>query len=89
MPTRAVGHGGRPGAHGRGTRHALVAHVLATAVELNARAACRAVIVTASNARAREWSERLGYSPFEPDDPPSLDMHLLTADIAATIDGLQ
>lgn len=74
---------------GGGLGTALVAHVLATAVELNASAACRAVVVTALNARAREWWERLGFSPFEPDDPNALDMYLLTTDIAATIADLQ
>jgi GNAT superfamily N-acetyltransferase len=63
---------------------ALAAHVLATAVELNKKAACRAVVVTALNARARAWWERLGFQPFEPDDPDRLDLYLLTSEIAAT-----
>ena len=41
----------------------LTAHVPATAVELNAKAACRAVVVTALNHRARGWWERLGFRP--------------------------
>lgn len=71
---------------GEGLGTALVAHVLATAVELNAHAACRAVVVTALNARARAWWERLGFVPFEPDDANALDMYVLTTDIAATIE---
>jgi GNAT superfamily N-acetyltransferase len=63
---------------------ALVAHVLATAVELNKKAACRAAVVTALNAKARAWWERLGFHPFEPDDPDRLDLHLLTSEIEAT-----
>jgi hypothetical protein len=62
---------------------ALAAHVLATAVELNKKAACRAVVVTALNARARAWWERLGFHPFEPDDPDRLDLRLLTSEIEA------
>jgi GNAT superfamily N-acetyltransferase len=64
---------------------ALVAHVLATAVELDEKAACRAVVVTALNATARAWWERLGFRPFEPDDPDRLDLYLLTAEIEATL----
>ena len=63
---------------------ALAAHVLATAVELNEKAACRAVVVTALNANARAWWERLGFHPFEP-DPDRLDLYLLTSDIGATL----
>ena len=62
--------------------------MLATAVELNASAACRAVVVTALNERARAWWEWLGFSPFEPDDPNALDMYLLTTDVKATIERL-
>jgi GNAT superfamily N-acetyltransferase len=50
---------------------ALVTHVLATAVELNTKAACRAVVVTALHARARSWWERLGYHPFTPTTRPT------------------
>jgi GNAT superfamily N-acetyltransferase len=64
---------------------ALAAHVLATAVELNEKAACRAVVVTALNAKARAWWERLGFHPFEPADPDELDLYLLTAEIEATL----
>ena len=62
---------------------ALAAHVLATAVELNKKAACRAVVVTALNARARAWWERLGFHPFE-HAPDRLDLNLLTSEIEAT-----
>lgn len=61
---------------------ALVAHVLATAVDLNKKAACRAVVVTALTDTARAWWERLGFQPFDPDQP---DLYLLTAEIDATL----
>jgi GNAT superfamily N-acetyltransferase len=70
---------------GRGLGTALVAYVLATAVELNAKAACRAVIVTALNSRARAWWERLGFHPFHPDDPTETDLYLLTSEIEVTL----
>lgn len=66
----------------------LVGHVLATAVELNVKAACRAVVVTALNERARTWWERLGFHPFSPDDPTAADLYLLTSEIARTLDAL-
>jgi GNAT superfamily N-acetyltransferase len=72
---------------GRGIGTALVAHVLATAVELNAKAACRAVVVNALNENARRWWERLGFHPFDPTDPTAADMYLLTADIEKTLRG--
>ncbi len=65
---------------------ALAAHVLATAVELNEKAACRAVVVTALTHNARAWWERLGFHPFEPDDPDRLDLYLLTSEIEATLE---
>ncbi len=68
---------------------ALVAHVLATAVELNEKAACRAVVVTALTDGARTWWERLGFQPFDPNEPDQLDLYLLTADIDATLRRLQ
>lgn len=64
---------------------ALATHALATAVELNEKAACRAVVVTAVNAPARTWWERLGFDPFDPADPDQFDLYLLTADIEATL----
>jgi GNAT superfamily N-acetyltransferase len=71
-----------------GVGTALVAHVLATAVELNEKAACRAVVVTALDARARAWWERLGFHPFHRDDPTETDLSLLTSEIEATLRGL-
>jgi hypothetical protein len=31
------------------------------------------------------WWERLGFHPFEPDDPDRLDLYLLTSEIGATL----
>lgn len=70
---------------GLGVGTALTAHVLATAVELNAKAACRAVVVSALHQPARTWWEQLGFRPFDPDDPDGLDLYLPTADIQATL----
>lgn len=68
---------------------ALVAHVLATAVELNQKAACRAVVVTALTPAARSWWDRLGFHPFEPSDPGQLDLYLLTSEIEVTLAGFR
>jgi len=73
---------------GLGVGTALVAHVLATAVELNERAACRAVVVSALDDTARSWWERLGFHPFDPDDDDNLDLYLLTGEIEATLRSL-
>jgi GNAT superfamily N-acetyltransferase len=70
---------------GKGIGTALVAHVLATAMELNAKAACRAVVVSALHSEARRWWERLGFHPFDPDDQHHPDLYLLTADIEKTL----
>lgn len=70
---------------GLGVGSALAAHVLATAVELNEKAACPAVVVAALNARARTWWERLGFHPFDPNEPDHLDLYLLTSHIEATL----
>jgi len=70
---------------GAGIGTALVAHVLATAVELNAMAACRAVVVTAISTTARTWWERLGFEPLDPGDPDGNDLYLLAKDIEATL----
>ena len=70
---------------GLGVGTALVAHALATAVELNATAACRAVVVISLNPRARVWWQRFGFEPLEADDPGGLDLFLLTKDIEATL----
>jgi GNAT superfamily N-acetyltransferase len=71
---------------GRGVGTALVAHVLATAVELNTRAAARAVVVNAINPNARRWCEHLGFHPFDPEEEECADLYLLTAEIAKTLD---
>lgn len=70
---------------GLGIGTTLTAHVLATAVELNEKAACRAVVVTALSTNARSWWERLGFHAFDPSDPEQLDLYLLTAEIEATL----
>lgn len=70
---------------GLGVGTALVAHVLATAVDLNDRAACRAVVVSALDESAGSWWARLGFHPFDPEDPGNLDLYLLTSEIAATL----
>jgi GNAT superfamily N-acetyltransferase len=71
---------------GRGVGTALVAHVLATAVELNTQAAARAVVVNAINPNARRWWEHLGFHPFDPDEEECSDLYLLTVEIAKTLD---
>jgi GNAT superfamily N-acetyltransferase len=63
----------------------LAGHVLATAVELNDKAACRAVVVTALTHNARSWWERLGFHPVDPEEPEQPDLYLLTAEIEATL----
>jgi GNAT superfamily N-acetyltransferase len=68
-----------------GVGTALTAHVLATAVELNTKAACRAVVVTALHPKARAWWQRLGFHPFHPDTPGELDLYLLTSEIETTL----
>ncbi|MGQ0778794.1 MAG: GNAT family N-acetyltransferase [Pseudonocardiales bacterium] len=68
---------------GLGTQ--LVKHVLATSVELNLKAACRAVVINALNERAYTWWQRFGFVPFDPDDAGSLDLYLLSSDIQATL----
>jgi N-acetylglutamate synthase-like GNAT family acetyltransferase len=68
---------------GLGTQ--MVKHVVATAAELNLNAACRAVVVTALNPSAFSWWRRFGFEPFDSEDPPNLDLYLLTKDISATV----
>lgn len=70
---------------GLGVGTALAAHVLATAVELNEKAACRAVVVPALNAGARTWWEGLGFCPFYPAEADQLDLYLPTSHIRATL----
>jgi hypothetical protein len=74
---------------GLGVGTALVAHVLATAVELNMQAACRAVVVSALDDHARTWWERLGFRAFTPNDPADPDLYLLTTEIEATLRHLE
>ena len=68
---------------GLGTQ--MVKHILATAAELNVKAACRAVVVTALNPAAFSWWQRFGFDPFDAKDSTNLDLFLLTKDIAATL----
>lgn len=72
-------------AAGLGLGTQLVAHVLATAAELNVKAACRALVVTAIDPAAYAWWQRFGFQPLAADDPDSLDLYLLTKDIQATL----
>jgi GNAT superfamily N-acetyltransferase len=67
----------------------LAGHVPATAVELNQKAACRGVVVTALTPAARSWWQRLGFHPFDSADPEQLDLYLLTSEIQATLAGLR
>lgn len=70
---------------GLGLGTELVRHALATAAELNLKAACRAVVVTALDHAAYTWWQRLGFVPFAPEDPTNLDLYLLSGDIQATL----
>ena len=70
---------------GKGIGRALVAHVFASAVELNRSAACRAVVVSALNNRARNWWESLGFQAFDPDERNHPDLYLLTSEIERTL----
>ncbi len=70
---------------GVGIGTALALHVLATAAELNQKAACRAVVVTAVSEIARSWWQRLGFHPFDPNKPEELDLYLLTSEIDHTL----
>lgn len=67
---------------------ALAGHVLATAVDINERAACRAVVVTALNSKARVWWTRLGFQPLDQVDPHQLDLYEMTSAIKATLKDL-
>lgn len=70
---------------GLGVGTSVVAHVLATAVELNTKAACRAIVVTALNADVRRRWEHLGFHPFDPSEEQCPDLYLLTNEIQATL----
>ena len=67
---------------GLGVGTAMVRHLLATAVEVNLSAACKAVVVTALHEQARAWWLQLGFAPFE---DAGLELYLLTADIQKTL----
>lgn len=73
---------------GLGLGTEMVKHILATAVELNIKAACRTVVVTALNPEAFRWWQRFGFEPFSADDAANLDLYLLTKDIAKTLASL-
>jgi ribosomal protein S18 acetylase RimI-like enzyme len=73
---------------GLGLGTEMVKHILATAAELNIKAACRAVVVTALNAEAFGWWQRFGFEPLGADDPANLDLYLLTKDITETLASL-
>lgn len=73
---------------GLGLGTEMVKHILATAVEMDIKAACRAVIVTTLNADAFHWWRRFEFEPFNADDVNNLDLYLLTKDIAATLKNL-
>ncbi|TVS83402.1 GNAT family N-acetyltransferase [Mycobacterium helveticum] len=66
----------------------MVEHILATAAELNIKAACRAVVITALNADASRWWQRFGFEPFNAHDAANVDLYLLTKDIAETLANL-
>ena len=89
IPALLIGRLGvdqRVARHGVGT--ALVVHILQKAVEINACAACRAVVVDALNPDAFRWWQRFGFVPFDPDDEYNLDLYLLTDDIRRTIEAV-
>lgn len=70
---------------GLGLGTEMVKHILATAAELNIKAACRALVVTAMNADAFRWWQRFGFEQFNADDANNMDVYLLTTDIAETL----
>jgi predicted N-acetyltransferase YhbS len=70
---------------GMGVRTALVVHALATAVELQEKAAFRAVIVDAASAAASQWWARFGFEPMARTDQRPF---LPSKDIAKTLDAL-
>ncbi len=70
---------------GLGIGTALVAHVLATAVEINTKAACRAVIVTALNASSQMGGNASASTPSPQSDPTNTDLYLLASEIEPTL----
>jgi predicted N-acetyltransferase YhbS len=73
---------------GYGIGSTLVQHVLTSAIELNQKAACKAVIVNALNPSARAWWSRLGFRQFT-EESDDLDLYLLTKGAVATLAALQ
>ena len=72
---------------GLGVGTALIAHILATAIEMNQSAAMKAVVVTAISPAARDWWARFGFEPLET-SPDCLDLYLLTKDVERTLRAL-
>jgi GNAT superfamily N-acetyltransferase len=72
-------------APGLGLGTHMIKHILATAAELNVKAASRAVVVTALNPAAFSWWQRFGFDPFDAEDSTNLNLYLLSEDIAATL----
>jgi hypothetical protein len=70
---------------GFGVGSAMVHHILLTAVDLNRKAACRAVVVHALDDNAWRWWQRFGFIPFDPADPTNPALYLLTEDVEATL----
>lgn len=71
---------------GQGVGSALVLHALVAAVDLDASAACRAVVVVALSEEAKAWWMRLGLRCFDEDDDSCLNLYLLTAEIPESLD---
>jgi GNAT superfamily N-acetyltransferase len=70
---------------GQGVGTALVLHALAVALDLNASAACKAVVVVALSEEAKTWWMRLGFHCFDEDDDSCLALYLLTSEISKTL----
>jgi hypothetical protein len=58
----------------------------ARAEELDTKAACRAVVVSAIHSNARRWWEYLGFHHLDTDDERCRGLYLLTAEIQVTLD---
>lgn len=69
---------------GLGLGTTLVRLMFAKAVEVNASAACRAVVVHALDAEARAFWERFGFRAFT-DEPAERDLYVLTRDVEVTL----
>lgn len=72
---------------GMGVGTALVAHVLSTSVELQHKAAFRAILVDAIDDAALRWWQRFGFVPLGSGDDYRL--YLLSKDVVATLAVLQ